>query len=190
MDLAGEGRRSSSLSFLQLSKNLSGQSAPGFGVVLLTLMLVVCTVAVPLLQAVVWAIVWSFPLRSRILQRLMSISEILSSWSFLEVFMLGVFITALQMEKIAYGLVDTLESQLGSARFNIIQQMLGILKTAGLLKASDTELFTLTADLRAAAYTMLAASIILNCAGIFITRRAAAVLKFQQRSLCELTIEA
>jgi len=172
MDISGEASRTSSYSLYQLIQDLVAFSADDFmmqcGMGLLAILVAVCTLLVPLVQALIAAILWSWPLTPCSLERLKLASKFISSWSFFEVFLIAVFISTLQIEKLAFGIAENVEKEVGGESYQVINDILDFLQDIGLVGAADSKLLGISADLRSGAYTLMLAAIVLNCIGIFI----------------------
>lgn len=184
LDLGSAGDRASTLSSIQMVEALAGQFTPSFfskaGIILLTFIFVASTLIMPLLQALVWIIMWAVPMTLRRLERLALVSEIMSAWSFFDVFLIAVLITSLQVERLAHGMIGTLEEKLGSEQFNVINNVVVLLQDIGVVDSSDAKLLSVSANLEHGAYILLLAAILMGSAGIFINSQTASFLKSTQ----------
>lgn len=102
--------------------------------------------------------------------------EIMSAWSFLEVFLISILIAVMQLELLAHGLLNSVKNAAGTKAFIMINDVIQMMKDIGLVSSNDAAIFELEADLLSGAYTLLLAAAILGCAGIFINGQAVLLL--------------
>jgi len=110
----------------------------------------------------------------------MLLSEVLSAWNFFEVFMIAILIAVMQLERLAFGLLEVLKVGVGNSQYMMINQVVAAMKEIGLVSSSDAALFTLTPDLHSGAYTLLLAAALMACSGLFINGQAAACAKSRE----------
>jgi len=182
-------------SVLDVIEVLASQAKTNFinecGIWSLTLIFGACTFITPVVQAVVWAIMWGAPLTLARLKGLIMFNEVLSAWNFFEVFMIAILIAVMQLERLAFGLLGTVRDEIGDSQFILINQIVDAMKEIGLVSSSDAALFDLTPDLHAGAYVLLVSAALLACTGLLINGQAAAYARsrepaMQDRESCEL----
>jgi hypothetical protein len=181
LDFGGAGKRSTSLSFFQMTEALARQFAPNFlgksGIWTLTIVFLICTLVMPVVQSLLWGIMWMRPMTSQSLKRLLVISEVLSAWSFFDVFLIAMLITALQVERLAFGMISTLGDKLSAEQFAMVNNLVPLLKDIGFVSSADGSLFQLSADLQPGSYVLLASAVFLGCVGILVNSQSTRLLK-------------
>merc|ERR1711881_217170 len=91
-----------------------------FGLWSLTVMFIVSTAVLPVVQALLWSILWAVPLSLPGLKRCLWIVETIAAWQFFDVFLVAVLITVLQIERFATGLLAALDALIGKSQFEMI----------------------------------------------------------------------
>jgi predicted nucleic acid-binding Zn ribbon protein len=172
----GPGMRTSSFSVLQLllqvPDHLNVNPIGKYGVWAVTIVFGVGIIVVPVLQAVVWIIIWAFPLSLRSLQRLLKLSEALAGMSFFEIFIISFLVTVVQLETLIFGLMTTVRNGVGDSSFARTQNLVATLDGVGAINPTDATIFGLAADLQQGAYVLLLAVFLLRCGGIFVHSQA------------------
>lgn len=184
LDFGEAEARTQTFSVLQMTEVLANQLKASMvnevGIWSLTIIFVVCTVVMPVVQALVWAVMWLRPLSLERLKGLVVLSEILSAWSFFEVFMIAILIASMQLERLAFGLLDTLRTGVGDSQFIIISQIVDALREIGVIDSSDAAIFQLSSELHAGAYVLLVSAALLGCSGLFINGHAASFVRLRK----------
>lgn len=178
LDFGETDGRTVTQSVLDMTEVMARQVKTNFinecGIWSLTVIFLVCTFITPAVQAVVWAIMWAAPLSLDRLKGLIVLSEVLSAWNFFEVFMIAILIAVMQLERLAFGLLETMRQGIGDSTYVLINQIVEAMKEIGLISSSDQAIFELTPDLHAGAYVLLMSAALLACAGLIINGQAAA----------------
>lgn len=186
----GPGMRTSSFSVLQLLLQVPGHLNVNpigqYGIWAVTIVFGMGIIVVPVLQAVVWIIIWAFPLSLRRLQRLLKLSAALTGMSFFEIFLVSFLVTVVQLETLIFGLMTTVRNGVGDSSFARIQNLVATLDGVGAIKPTDATIFGLAADLQQGAYVLLLAAFLLRCGGIFVQSQA---LEIAELSSASCTLE-
>jgi hypothetical protein len=184
LDFGEADGRTVTHSVLDMTQVLAGQmksnAVNGIGIWSLTVIFLLCTFVTPVIQAAVWAVMWAVPLSPARLKGLINLSEIVSAWNFFEVFMISIVIAVMQLERLAFGLLETMRSELGDGQYTMINQFVQGLRDIGLVSSADASIFELAPDLHSGAYVLLVAAALLACAGLFINGQSAAYAKSRE----------
>merc|ERR1712178_600372 len=97
--------------------------------------------------------------------------------------MIAILIASMQLERLAYGLLDTLRTGVGDSQFILISQVVDALKEIGVIDSSDAAIFQLSSELHPGAYVLLVSAALLGCAGLFINGHAASFAKLRKEQL-------
>jgi hypothetical protein len=165
---------------------LSGWTSFGqsFGIWVLTFMFFICTVFMPILQALIWIVLWSIPVHLKNFTRMIATLEIIGAWQYFEVFLIAAVISVLQIGRVAYGITDSIAGEVGGGTdtggLEQVQSFLEFLSGLGIMSSADAGVFHLTAQLEVGAYVLLAAAFIIACSGVVVNRWAANFLRLRE----------
>lgn len=94
--------------------------------------------------------------------------------------MISIVIAVMQLERLAFGLLETMRTELGNDQYTMITQFVQGLRDIGLVSSADASIFELAPDLHSGAYVLLVAAALLACAGLFINGQSAAYVKSRE----------
>merc|ERR1712178_5130 len=94
--------------------------------------------------------------------------------------MIAILIASMQLERLAFGLLDTLRTGVGDSQFIIISQIVDALREIGVIDSSDAAIFQLSSELHAGAYVLLVSAALLGCSGLFINGHAASFVRLRK----------
>lgn len=190
MEFEGENAWEATYSFFELCQLLASIMAKDFvnqfGLWSLTVMFIVSTAVLPVLQALLWSILWAVPLSLRGLKRCLWAVETIAAWQFFDVFLVAVLITVLQIGRFSTGFLEALDDLIGKSQFEMINNVFTMLQSVGFLRETDGTILTLKSDLLIGAYVLLAAAFLLALTGIFVNRRGTAFLQLRQEKSWKL----
>jgi len=190
MEFEDSDSRSVTYSFLELSQELVSIVAKDWtnqlGMWSLSAMFIISTAVLPIIQALLWCILWAIPLGLTGMKRVLLCIEVSAAWQFFDVFLIAVLITVLQIERFATGFLAALDGLLAKSQFEMINNVFSLMQQIGFLRDDDGMIFQLKSDLLIGAYVLLAAASLLMLIGIFVNRRAAAFLKLRQEKAWKL----
>ena len=126
----------------------------------LTALLVISVFLVPLAQAVSLFVQWFAPLTKKQRTQNSVVNEILSAWSYMEVYVLSVIITAWQLGGVSEYMIN--------AYCEPLKDTFTSLAYYGVLAESDAQCFRVDANVEAASWILVAASLILCIVGHFV----------------------
>jgi hypothetical protein len=146
-----------------------GTTSNYIGLGTLSSLLVITVFLIPLAQASSIMIEWFMPMNSKQRQKNHVINEILSAWQYMEVFVMSVVIAAWQLGGVSEYMIN--------AYCEGLETLFTTLSFYGILKAQDAQCFRVDAQVQAASWLLVAASVILCIANHFV---ATAALQMKQ----------
>jgi len=154
-----------------------GKSAGSYwGMLLISLVFVITSFAVPVFQMLSLIVLWLAPLTLRGQKRLMVTCEILTAWQYLEVYMIAVVVALMQLGSLA--------STLSGGYCNQLVAVFRTLLDLGIISSQHVGCFDLTTKIEPSVYLLLVAALLLNLVTQFVmnvTRSAIEDREMRQR---------
>jgi len=132
------------------------------------LIFLICTLVVPILQSLTIALMWGARLSISRLKLLVALNEVFSSWQYLEVYLIGMFLLILQIGQVSRFIVnDGCDGLIGF--FDLLVRL-------GLLQPKDAECFYIDATTLDGCTVLLVCAVALNFCNQLVTRCARACI--------------
>jgi len=139
------------------------------GIHYIAIIFVVCALAAPVAQMLALVIMWRAPLTLKQLKGMLVCNEIIAAWQYLEVYLIAIVVSLLQIGQISGFMVGNL--------CDGIEDTLQGLARLAVIEAKHAKCFYVHADVEAGTYWLLIASLALNFLAQFVTRAAASAAR-------------
>ena len=141
------------------------------GLVLIASILILTVLVVPVVQAGALLVSWTVPMTKRFRRRLEVAIEILQSWQYVEVFVIAVIVSRIQLGQVSEFLINQYCDSL--------DETFATLVFFDILRPEDAQCFKVVARLESGTYVLIGTAFILAFVNTFVTR---AVLQYQRES--------
>lgn len=147
------------------------------GVRSIAVLFLICAAAVPFLQLIALFVLWAVPMTLPQQKRMFVVNEILASWQYLEVYLIAVVVTCLQVETMS-GFMSN-----GIDVCNQIAPGLAFLSKLGFLHARDATCLLIEAEALPGTFTLLGAAVLLNLTVQVVNRATVASMGDREKRL-------
>jgi Paraquat-inducible protein A len=132
------------------------------GMAAIAVLLVLSTLIAPCLEAIGHCILWFKELKREDRARIQSMLEIVSAWSYIEVYLLSIVVGSWQVGGVSGSMVDSYCESL--------KGMFSDLVATGIINASDGRCFRVEAAIESAAYNLIVATALLAMLKLFVSK--------------------
>jgi hypothetical protein len=143
----------STMKILLDQANFTGILVDRLGLTVLSTVMILTVLVIPCIQVVMLLIRWFMPLSKRSRLRLFSLMEALSSWQYIEVYLVSIIVASWQLGKVSEFLINDYCLALENIFAN--------LQFYGVLGINDAQCFRVSAKLELATWFLIVASILL-----------------------------